>query len=77
VHGGEINCAVDRNGTLLKTDKGNHRFAIARLLGLKEVPIQISVIHSRQLEVIRALGETSALHAVNGYMQRIGERYRS
>jgi hypothetical protein len=76
-HGGEINCAVDRDGVLLKTDRGNHRFAIARLLGLKTVPIQISVIHSRQLEMIRAQGGTSGLSAVNDYMQKVGERYRS
>lgn len=77
VHGGEINCAVDRDGFLLKTDKGNHRFAIARLLGLREVPVQISVIHSRQLEVVRAQGGTSGLLAVNDYMRQVGERYRS
>ncbi|TLM67927.1 MAG: hypothetical protein FDZ69_03800 [Deltaproteobacteria bacterium] len=76
-HGGEINCAVDRDGVLLKIDKGNHRFAIARLLGIKAVPVQISVIHSDQLEFVRAQDRTSGLRAVNAYMHLIGERYRS
>ncbi len=44
-YGGEINCAVSRDGILMKTDDGNHRFAIARLLGLRSVPVQISAVH--------------------------------
>jgi hypothetical protein len=76
-HGGEINCAVDRDGTLLKTDKGNHRFAIARLLGFKAVPVQISVIHGSQLELIRGGGGKSGLAAVNDFLRQVGERYRS
>lgn len=76
-HGGEINCAVDRNGLLLKIDKGNHRFAIARLLGLKAVPVQISVIHRAQLDIVRSRGGKSGLSAVNEYMRQVGERYRS
>lgn len=76
-HGGEINCAVGRDGTLFKTDRGNHRFAIARLLGFKEVPVQISVIHRGQLEIVRSLGERSGLQAVNEYMRQIEERYRA
>lgn len=77
LHGGEINCAVDRDGTLLKTDKGNHRLAIARLLGIKTVPVQISVIHSDQLETIRTRDGKSGLGAVNDYLEQIGARYRS
>ncbi|WP_395502165.1 ParB N-terminal domain-containing protein [Ectopseudomonas mendocina] len=45
-YGGEINCAISRDGQLLKTDDGNHRFAVARYLKLSHVPVQISVIHS-------------------------------
>lgn len=44
--GGEINCAVSRDGILMKTDDGNHRFAIARALGLRKVPVQVSVVHA-------------------------------
>ncbi|MDF3194672.1 hypothetical protein [Pseudomonas sp. 1928-m] len=62
--GGEINCAVSRDGLLMKTDDGNHRFAIARALGLREVPVQISVIHANR---IAGFSGDSACSAVNKF----------
>lgn len=37
-------CAIDANGTLHKGRKGNHRFALARLLGIQEVPLRVAVV---------------------------------
>ena len=37
---------IDRNLNLVKINSGNHRFAIARILNLKKIPVDIKVIHS-------------------------------
>ena len=47
---GEIECALDREGNLLKINAGNHRFAAARYLGLRAVPVHLAVIHSDHLQ---------------------------
>jgi hypothetical protein len=36
---------IDINGQLLKTSSGNHRFAVARILGLSSVPLEIVGAH--------------------------------
>lgn len=74
-HGGEINFAVGRDGELMKTDNGNHRFAIARALDIKRVPVQISVVHSEQLEEIQKKYSGSACDAINQYFLDIQARY--
>lgn len=74
-HGGEINCAVGRDGVLLKTNDGNHRLAIARLLKLERVPAQISVMHVDLLPTVRELCPTAATRAVNSYFRRIEQSY--
>ncbi len=43
-HGG-ILVHVGRDGTLLRTGGGAHRFAIARILDLPKIPAQLGVIH--------------------------------
>jgi hypothetical protein len=43
-HGG-ILVHVGRDGTLLRAGGGAHRFAIAWILGLPEIPVQLGVIH--------------------------------
>lgn len=36
---------IDREGRLMKSDQGNHRFAAARILGVPEVPLEILGVH--------------------------------
>ncbi len=43
-HGG-ILVHLARDGVLLRSGGGGHRFAIARLLELREIPVQIGAIH--------------------------------
>ncbi|MBV7395567.1 hypothetical protein [Mameliella sediminis] len=43
-HGGVL-VHVARDGTCLRSGGGAHRFAIARILGLPEMPAQIGVVH--------------------------------
>jgi len=73
--GGEINCVVGRDGELLKTTDGNHRFAAARVLGLKSIPVQVSRIHADLLPYVQSLSARSATVAVNNYLQELQVRY--
>lgn len=43
--GFESTAAIDANGTLVKTGSGNHRFCLARLVGLRRFPLQIVGAH--------------------------------
>ncbi|KAB2928685.1 MAG: hypothetical protein F9K30_00585 [Dechloromonas sp.] len=70
-HGGEINCALGRDGVLLKTNDGNHRLAIARVLGLASVPIQISVIHASLIPEVAAHDPASGTAAINAFLEKI------
>lgn len=49
-HGG-IMVHVTRDGTLLRGGGGTHRFAIARVLGLPEIPAQIGAVHPEALRI--------------------------
>ena len=43
----EPGVAIARDGEIVKTANGNHRFAIARLLGLAPIPVEVHFIHPR------------------------------
>lgn len=43
----EIGVAVGRSGALLKTSGGQHRFALARALGLQEIVVDVQFAHLR------------------------------
>ena len=61
-HGG-ILLHVARDGTLLRSGGAGHRFAIARLLNLPEIPAQIGAIHREAVDngVLASLRRTSRL----------------
>ena len=40
-----IECMIDKNKNLVKIGGGNHRLAIARILNLKSIPVEIKLIH--------------------------------
>lgn len=41
-----IECIIDRNKNLIKIGGGNHRLAIARILNLRLIPVEIKLIHT-------------------------------
>ena len=41
----DIGVAIDATGRLCKLPGGQHRFAIARALGLSEIPVQVRMLH--------------------------------
>ena len=45
--GAEITVRVDRDGAFTKCGQGTHRFAIARMLGLRLVPVVVDLMHWR------------------------------
>ncbi|ETX26800.1 hypothetical protein [Roseivivax isoporae] len=48
-HGG-ILVHIDRDGLPMLAGNGNHRMAIARILGLERIPAQLGAIHRRAVE---------------------------
>ncbi|ETW12663.1 hypothetical protein ATO8_11614 [Roseivivax marinus] len=48
-HGGVL-VHIDRTGRPMLAGNGNHRLAIARILGLERIPAQIGAIHRQALE---------------------------
>jgi hypothetical protein len=40
-----VGVALDRQGKLIKINKGLHRLAMAQIVGLKEIPVQIRAVH--------------------------------
>lgn len=43
----EITVSIGRDGTVLHSDRGDHRLAIAKLLGLEEIPVLVRRRHAR------------------------------
>ena len=43
----EIGIAIGRDGRLIKTANGNHRMAVAQLLGLASVTVELRYVHER------------------------------
>ncbi|HEX7036738.1 MAG TPA: hypothetical protein VF210_13245 [Pseudomonadales bacterium] len=53
-----LGVAVDASGRLHRLQGGNHRWAIAQVLGVPEVPVELRLIHAAQVpdDVARYLG---------------------
>lgn len=62
--GADIGTAfIDRNGRICKSDAGNHRFSIARLLGVPEFPLEIIGVHRDWFHDVAPMGEVDDLLA--------------
>jgi hypothetical protein len=61
---GEIECALDRDGNLIKINAGNHRFAAARYLGLTSIPVHLAVIHAEHLQRLPGGGLSALRHLI-------------
>tara|TARA_B100001741_G_scaffold311718_1_gene313451 strand:- start:41 stop:697 length:657 start_codon:yes stop_codon:yes gene_type:complete len=68
-----IEFMIDRNNNLVKINGGNHRFMISRILKLKKIPIEIKVIHSNNLELIK--DQKFEINKINNLIQDIADRY--
>ena len=70
-HVGEIECAVDRDGKLVKINAGNHRLAIARLLALPTIPVHLAVIHDTWRPGLTASGGLASLSRLRAFIAKI------
>ena len=71
-YAGEIQCALDREGRLIKINAGNHRFAAARQLGIARIPVHLCLIHDAHRESLEAAGGLAALRA---FISEVEKRY--
>ena len=55
----EITVSIGRDGELLFVD-GNHRLAIAHVLGVEEIPVQVVVRHERWQDIRDAVSEATS-----------------
>ena len=62
---------IDKNLNLVKINAGNHRFAIARILKLKKIPIDIKLIHSKNLTEISNI----SFKEINLFIKSIERKY--
>lgn len=71
-YAGEVQCGVDRKGRLIKINAGNHRFAAARQLGLKRIPVHLCLIHDVHRQGVEAAG---GLPALRRFIAEVEARY--
>lgn len=73
--GDEIGCILGRNGEVLKLANGNNRFAIASILELPVVPVQIYFMHANLLGDVRSSPGIMPGHKINRFLlDRIGAK---
>ncbi len=71
--GDEIGCIMGRDGEVLKLANGNNRFAIASILQLPVVPVQIYFIHIDLLSEVKSTRGTLPGQKINRFLlDRIG-----
>lgn len=72
---GEMECALDRDGNLMKINAGNHRFAAARILGLKSVPVLLCFVHGNHAGHFHSLSAVAGLDNLNAFIRAVEQRY--
>lgn len=68
-----IEFMIDANLNLVKINSGNHRFAIARILKLKKIPIEIKVIHKNCFN--SNIEERIKVKDINKFIKLIEKKY--
>lgn len=71
----EIGCLIDHRGTLVKGKSGNNRFAIARMLRLQSIPVQIDAIHVKQVSVVKQFPGFTPIAKINRYLLSFQESF--
>ena len=71
----EIGCLIDRQGRLVKGKSGNNRFAIARMLQIPLIPVQIDAIHIEQIPVVEKFSGHTPIRKINRYLLNFQEKY--
>ena len=53
---GEVEVALGRDGRLIKINSGNHRFACAYFFEIHEIPVNLCVVHSEYIDLLKKNG---------------------
>lgn len=67
----EIGIALDRDGSLVKLQGGQHRFALAVALGLEKVPVELRMVHAQALVATCRQHSCSPVQAIERLLQRL------
>jgi hypothetical protein len=78
---GEVIVCISRTGEIMRTPfgGGNHRFAIAKILGIKEIPVVVSVWHKQYIEGLKEkfnFKTISPKKAIQPILQKTGAEKR-
>ncbi len=68
---------ICRNGGLLKTGSGRHRFHLARILGVPKVPVEVSGVHTAWLRSTRSGLRGARLEHLRRALKHVEERHAS
>lgn len=60
----EIGIAIDRRGNIIKLQGGQHRFALAKLLNISHIPVEIRMVHTDLLQQICQTHKKSPIQAI-------------
>ena len=60
----EIGIAINNDGTIIKLQGGQHRFAIAKLQKIEKIPVEIRLIHKDIIENISNKYRISSIEAI-------------
>lgn len=71
----EIQAAVGACGELIQVNSGNHRFAAAYYLGLKQVPVHLALMHAQLFKGHQYKNRFEFLRAVRQKIKDVEARY--
>jgi len=71
----EVQAALDSEGNLLQMNGGNHRFAAAYYLGIKQVPVHLAVMHAQLFKGQHHKNRFEFLRAVRQKIKDVEARY--
>lgn len=60
----EIGIAIDHRGNIIKLQGGQHRFALAKLLNISHIPVEIRMVHTDLLQQICQTHKKSPIQAI-------------
>lgn len=60
----EIGIAIDQSGNIIKLQGGQHRFALAKILNISHIPVEIRMVHTDLLQQICKIHKKSPIEAV-------------
>ncbi len=67
--------AIDRNGKVVKMQRGRHRLSIAKLVGIESIPINVLYIHPEWVEKVSGKSDNYKLEDISACFKASQELY--